>query len=103
MSCPDCYACRFRRPIRGDMHSECRHPAANAEGWLVFAARTLEATRLPAPPPIIGVKLGDPEVEISFHLHGIQNGWAAWPLNFDPVWLTSCTGFSAKLSKEPAP
>jgi hypothetical protein len=26
--------------------------------------------------------------------HGIKNGWFRWPLNFDPVWLISCDGFS---------
>ena len=26
--------------------------------------------------------------------HGIRNGWFIWPLNFDPVWLVSCDGFS---------
>jgi hypothetical protein len=26
--------------------------------------------------------------------HGIDNGWFRWPLNFDPRWLISCSGFS---------
>lgn len=28
--------------------------------------------------------------------HGIRSGWFMWPLNFDPVWLISCNGFSDK-------
>lgn len=28
--------------------------------------------------------------------HGIRNGWFRWPVNFDPVWLVSCDGFSDK-------
>lgn len=28
--------------------------------------------------------------------HGIRSGWFLWPLNFDPVWLESCDGFSDK-------
>lgn len=28
--------------------------------------------------------------------HGIKMGWFHWPLNFDPVWLKSCDGFSDK-------
>ena len=28
--------------------------------------------------------------------HGIGSGWFMWPLNFDPVWLESCNGFSDK-------
>lgn len=26
--------------------------------------------------------------------HGVRNGWFHWPINFDPVWLETCTGFS---------
>ena len=26
--------------------------------------------------------------------HGKRNGWFLWPMNFDPVWLISCDGFS---------
>jgi len=25
---------------------------------------------------------------------GIEKGWFMWPLNFDPVWLEECDGFS---------
>jgi hypothetical protein len=28
--------------------------------------------------------------------HGIRKGWFLWPLNFDPVWLEKCDGFSDK-------
>ncbi len=28
------------------------------------------------------------------HAHGIRRGWFIWPLNYDPVWLVSCDGFS---------
>lgn len=28
--------------------------------------------------------------------HGERNGWFYWPINFDPIWLESCTGFEAK-------
>ena len=27
---------------------------------------------------------------------GIRRGWFMWPLNFDPTWLISCSGFSEK-------
>ena len=29
--------------------------------------------------------------------HGIEKGWFLWPVNFDPVWLMSCSGFSSNL------
>lgn len=31
---------------------------------------------------------------VSGNPHGIRSGWFLWPLNFDPVWLESCDGFS---------
>lgn len=24
--------------------------------------------------------------------HGLNNGWAYWPFNFDPIWIESCDG-----------
>ena len=26
--------------------------------------------------------------------HGVKMGWAFHPINFDPVWLETCDGFS---------
>lgn len=34
------------------------------------------------------------KAKVSANAHGIRSGWFRWPLNFDPVWLESCTGFS---------
>lgn len=34
------------------------------------------------------------EAKTRFAMHGIRQGWADWPLNFDPVWLKACDGFS---------
>lgn len=36
------------------------------------------------------------EAKVSGNKHGISRGWFVWPLNFDPVWLQSCSGFSDK-------
>lgn len=32
--------------------------------------------------------------KVTGNAHGIRKGWFFWPLNFDPVWLDSCDGFS---------
>lgn len=32
--------------------------------------------------------------------HGIKNGWFFWPIDFDPIWLESCTGFKEKEKKD---
>jgi len=34
------------------------------------------------------------KAKVEGHPQGIRNGWFMWPLNFDPVWLISCDGFS---------
>ncbi len=36
------------------------------------------------------------DAQVSANEHGIRKGWFMWPVNFDPVWLTSCDGFSDK-------
>jgi hypothetical protein len=28
--------------------------------------------------------------------HGIKNGWANWPMDFDPVWVTDCKFYVEK-------
>jgi hypothetical protein len=34
------------------------------------------------------------KAKVAGDIHGIRSGWFMWPLNFDPVWLKSCNGFS---------
>lgn len=35
--------------------------------------------------------------------YGIKSGWFMWPLNFDPIWLKSCNGFSTDEKDAKAP
>lgn len=28
--------------------------------------------------------------------HGVKNGWASWPLDFDPVWIRKCMFYHPK-------
>lgn len=34
------------------------------------------------------------DAHVAANARGIRMGWFNWPLNFDPVWLISCDGFS---------
>lgn len=34
------------------------------------------------------------EAKVVGDRYGREEGWFMWPLNFDPVWLISCTGFA---------
>jgi hypothetical protein len=31
---------------------------------------------------------GEPLVKLNDH--GIKNGWASWPMDFDPIWVEGC-------------
>ena len=32
--------------------------------------------------------------KVGMNPHGVQNGWGFWPLEFDPIWVESCNGYS---------
>ena len=36
------------------------------------------------------------KAKVSADSHGVISGWFSWPLNFDPVWLVSCDGYSTE-------
>lgn len=33
------------------------------------------------------------KAKVEGHHIGRSGGWFMWPINFDPVWVISCTGF----------
>lgn len=41
----------------------------------------------------------NPTAKVEGDPHGRRMGWFFWPLNFDPVWLLSCTGYTPKEEK----
>lgn len=69
----DCYQCPYRREVRGSAHSECVHPGI-ANGAITAWGLMNNPTGL--------------EPDIKLHPTGINGGWATWPVNFDPVWIT---------------
>lgn len=42
----------------------------------------------------------NPHAQIEAHEHGVKSGWVMWPMNFDPNWLISCTGYMDQIVKE---
>ena len=82
MNKPNCYECIYRRNIPGDAHSSCEHPSINENGGVVVAF-------------ILALTCGG-LLSITFDDYGIKNGWAEWPINFDPTWLKNCDGFTKK-------
>ena len=81
----NCYECVYRQNVPGDAHSQCVHPLAGG-GDFVQSILALQS-----PPK---------ELNIVGNKHGIKNNWFFWPINFDPVWLENCDGFSPTLNRE---
>lgn len=88
MAKPNCYDCEHRGTIPGDAHSRCLHPAIGPQSDNVFSAMV----------DVLGGKTNAAAktLGITGHPHGIAHGWFLWPANFDPTWLQSCNGFTAK-------
>ena len=95
-----CYTCRHRRPLPGSAHSACHHPATAATHRSPFmqlagtvgkrggAELAAMAQAFDEGPAGAMHTLG-----VEFAPQGVRNGWAVWPVNFDPVWLVRCTGY----------
>jgi len=91
---PDCYKCRHRREIPGNAHTRCVHPKAGGDKEqdpLIEIMGIMAGAHRFTP-----FSVGTDNLGIKGSPYGIRNGWFVWPLNFDPVWLESCNGFSPK-------
>lgn len=80
---PNCYACIYRNEVPGNAHSACGHPCFKGKELLAVIAF------------IKKINLPDC-IEVTANPHGVANGWFIHPVNFDPAWLESCTGFTQK-------
>jgi len=83
---PNCYDCQHRRDLPGDAHSRCVHPTIGKQDSNEFAALS----------QMLSGHFGDAanQLHITAHGHGMRSGWFMWPVNFDPVWLATCDGFT---------
>lgn len=72
MNCTDC---KHRRAIPGDAHSQC-------------VAQPF--------PDFVAMRSGRTAMPVIVNEHGYRNGWAFWPVNFDPVWIESCKLFAQR-------
>jgi len=94
---PLCYNCKHRGQLTTTHHSECNHPSLSpslkAQLMLIGIsfpngydrlADYLKANKADGIMPVV-----------TGNHHGIKNGWFSWPMNFDPIWLQTCSGFEA--------
>lgn len=92
----NCYECEYRSNISGDTHSKCSHPTVkkcNADPWINILGMLASVGRelpLLTNPAVLDAAI---ECGIKMNIHGVEKGWANWPINFDPVWIDECTGY----------
>ena len=85
----NCIECKHRGSVPGSCHSSCNHPTvANNDPMLSMFAIFASVHRcdpIVSPASIdLGVKLNP---------HGVKNGWANFPWDFDSIWVDACNGF----------
>ena len=90
---PNCYECKYRGDIIGDAHSKCNHPAFEkimnnsfAQVMGIFASVGRVAP----------IQVQGEGIIVNGNPYGIKHGWFNHPFNFDPMWLTECSGFQEK-------
>lgn len=98
---PKCYECQHRRGVPGSAHSACWHPATQRTHTSPFmqlagsvGKRGGDQLASMASAFHEGPEQAAAELHIEAAAQGIRGGWFIWPVNFDPVWLERCDGFT---------
>lgn len=92
MSKPNCYGCKYRGTVPGSAHSRCNVMKDNCtDETQIF---TLEMGLAVGKFQLTNKQTGEPLVGIDEY--GFQSGWASWPIDFDPVWIKSCSFETSK-------
>lgn len=90
----NCYNCNFRGTVPGSAHSSCSVITKGIKDELLGIAKMLEASLALGVHSLVDEKTQEPLVKLS--PHGVKNGWANWPLDFDPVWVEFCPFYDEK-------
>lgn len=88
----DCYKCQFRHGVPGSAHSSCHGLRAMAKDPDDSGMALLE-TMVATGATMLHIE-GKSLVKID--PHGRAKGWAMWPLDFDPIWISECQLYSVK-------
>ena len=86
----DCYSCKHRGTVPGSVHSSCRHSSTKA-----FSDDPIMAIMAMLARGSIGTEFAEAN-GVKLNSTGVRNGWANWPLNFDPIWIDECPLFEEK-------
>ncbi len=88
-----CLTCKHRGSVPNSRHSSCKHPQAQAilsrsGDLLVLMNGIVNERRIPYFYSNFKVELRD---------EAFLEGWASWPINFDPIWLEACTVYEERV------
>ena len=89
----DFYNCTHRGTVTGSAHSSC--------GFLRSLAPDSDKIDLLESTIALGMaemKINQEPV-VTLNPHGVKNGWASWPLDFDPVWVDTCQEYNPRIKK----
>jgi hypothetical protein len=92
----NCYECKFKGSVPGSAHSSCnflKEIVGDKQGAslieLLLSAGTIKLTATDK-------KTGVEKPMVSLSEHGVKNGWANWPFDFDPIWVEECLLYNEK-------
>lgn len=87
----DCYNCIHRGTVPGSCHSSCR----------VLRLGTTDDSKTAVLESLVAIgsikiTLKEDQEAVKLNEHGVKNGWANWPLDFDPIWVDECVFYTKK-------
>ena len=86
----DCYNCKYNGGEQsGTSHIACKHPQVTQDMGLALLDMIYSCS---SGDEVHFTRTG---LHVVASLHGFKQGWAFWPLLFDPIWIQSCDGFEA--------
>lgn len=81
----NCYKCKFRGSVVGSAHSRCNVIKSSGSD----KSSELEFLIASGMYELINKETNKPLVVLN--QYGVNNGWATWPIDFDPIWVESCS------------
>lgn len=88
----NCHECIYVGNVPGSVHRSCKvlHTSEVSENIV----RLLEIGIATGMAELNDKETGEPVVKLD--PHGVKNGWAAWPVDFDPIWIQECKFYKNK-------
>ena len=80
----NCNTCRFKQNLGYTHHIACSVLKQSKDPGLEVVA--MQAVLL----------TGNCGSYVRMNPHGVKNGWATWPLNFDTIWVEECKLYMEK-------